>query len=155
MPGQVLAYVRVSSADQNPDRQTAAILDALTSEPDRWFTDHASGASTNRPALEAMLAHTRDEDTLVVASMDRLARSVIDLDQLVTQLTGDGVTVRFLKEALTFQPAVRADPLAGDPHRFGDRLWLSGGCGTGGGQHGACSSMQVSCKSGRCVIRDG
>ncbi|EWS99879.1 transposon Tn21 resolvase [Intrasporangium oryzae NRRL B-24470] len=112
MPGQVLAYVRVSTAEQNPDRQDAAIRDALKGEPERWFTDHASGASTDRPALAALLAHARDEDTLLVASMDRLARSVIDLDRLVIQLTRDGITVRFLKEGLTFQPAVRADPLA-------------------------------------------
>ena len=112
MPGQVLAYVRVSSVDQNPDRQVVVIREALGEEPDRWFTDRASGASTDRPSLTAMLAHARGEDTLVVASMDRLARSVIDLDQLVTRLTGDGVAVRFLKEGLTFQPTVRADPLA-------------------------------------------
>jgi DNA invertase Pin-like site-specific DNA recombinase len=112
MPGQVLAYVRVSMADQTPDRQVSAICDGLRSEPDRWFTDHASGASTDRPALTAMLQHVRDEDTLVVSSMDRLARSVVDLDRLVTQLTGEGVTVRFLKEGLTFQPSTWADPLA-------------------------------------------
>ena len=59
-----------------------------------------------------MLAHVRDEDSIVVASMDRLARSVVDLDRLVTRLTQKGVTVRFLKEGLTFQPTARADPLA-------------------------------------------
>ncbi|MDC5696459.1 recombinase family protein [Intrasporangium calvum] len=112
MPGQVLAYVRVSTNDQSPDRQFTAIRDALPGEPDRWFTDRASGASTDRPALRSMLGHARDEDTIIVASMDRLARSVIDLDQLVTNLTRDGVAVCFLKEGLTFQPAVRADPLA-------------------------------------------
>lgn len=112
MAGQVLAYVRVSTADQNPARQVTALRDALGGEPDRWFTDHASGASTDRAALTAMLQHARDEDTLVVSSMDRLARSVVDLDRLVTQLTGEGVTVRFLKEGLIFQPTSRADPLA-------------------------------------------
>lgn len=59
-----------------------------------------------------MLTHVRDEDLIVVASMDRLARSVVDLDQLVSRLTARGVTVRFLKEALVFEPAERADPLA-------------------------------------------
>ena len=44
--------------------------------------------------------------------MDRLARSVVDLDQLVTRLTREGVTVRFLKEGLAFRPTSRADPLA-------------------------------------------
>ena len=59
-----------------------------------------------------MLAHVRDQDTVVVASMDRLARSVVDLDRLVTRAHGRGVTIRFLKEGLTFQAAGQADPLA-------------------------------------------
>lgn len=112
MTGQILGYVRVSSVDQNPERQVVAIQTALGGEPDRWFTDRASGGSTERPALAAMLAHVRDEDTIVVASMDRLARSVVDLDRLVSRLTSRGVTVRFLKEGLMFQPAAQADPLA-------------------------------------------
>jgi DNA invertase Pin-like site-specific DNA recombinase len=59
-----------------------------------------------------MLAHVREGDVIVVASMDRLARSVVDLDQLVSRLTGSGVMIRFLKEALMFQAAGQADPLA-------------------------------------------
>lgn len=112
MPGQVIGYVRVSTVDQNPERQLNAIRAAIGAEPERWFTDRASGGSTARPSLAAMLAHVRDQDTIVIASMDRLARSVVDLDQLVTQLTSRGVTVRFLKEGLTFQAAGQADPLA-------------------------------------------
>lgn len=112
MPGQVIGYVRVSTVDQNPERQLNAIRVAVGAEPERWFSDHASGGSTARPALTAMLAHVRDQDVIVVASMDRLARSVVDLDQLVTQLTGRGVSIRFVKEGLTFQAAGVADPLA-------------------------------------------
>jgi DNA invertase Pin-like site-specific DNA recombinase len=113
MPGQIIGYVRVSTVDQNPERQLNTIRAAVGAEPDRWFTDRASGGSTARCALAAMLVHVRDQDTIVVASMDRLARSVVDLDQLVTQLTDRGVTVRFLKEGLTFQAAAgQADPLA-------------------------------------------
>ncbi|MFC7489448.1 MULTISPECIES: recombinase family protein [unclassified Knoellia] len=112
MPGQVIGYVRVSTVDQNPDRQIIAIQAALGSEPDRWFTDHSSGGSTDRPALSAMLTHLRDQDVIVVSSMDRLARSVVDLDQLVSRLTARGVTVRFLKEGLSFQATGKADPLS-------------------------------------------
>ena len=112
MPGQVIGYVRVSTVDQNPERQIIAIQAAIGAEPDRWFTDHSSGGSTDRPALTTMLAHVRDQDLIMVASMDRLARSVVDLDQLVTRLTGRGVTVRFLKEGLIFQATSQADPLA-------------------------------------------
>ncbi len=112
MPGQVIGYIRVSSVDQNPERQIIAIQAALGSEPDRWFTDHSSGGTTDRPALSAMLTHVREQDVIVVASMDRLARSVVDLDQLVSDLTARAVIVRFIKEGLIFQASGGADPLA-------------------------------------------
>jgi len=67
MSGQQVGYTRVSSLDQNPDRQ----LDGVAL--DRMFTDSASGRSTARPQLEAMLAFVRDGDTVVVHSMDRLS----------------------------------------------------------------------------------
>jgi len=63
----------VCSLDQNPDRQ----LDGVA--VDRTFTDSASGRSTARPQLEAMLAFVRDGDTVLVHSMDRLARNLDDL----------------------------------------------------------------------------
>ena len=95
--GQNIGYVRVSSVGQNTARQ----LDGM--ELDRVFTDKASGKNTDeRPALAQMLAHVREGDTLHVHSMDRLARNVEDLRQLVNQLTDKGVEVKFAKEGLTF-----------------------------------------------------
>jgi Resolvase, N terminal domain len=66
------------------------------------FTDHASGRDTNRPQFQAMRAHVREGDELVVHSMDRLARSLVDLRRTVDELTAEGVWVRFVKEGLTF-----------------------------------------------------
>ena len=94
--GQRVGYVRVSTVDQNPDRQLEGV--AL----DRVFTDKASGKDTKRPELDALLAYVRDGDTVVVHSMDRLARNLEDLRRLVRELTGRGVRVEFVKEALTF-----------------------------------------------------
>lgn len=94
--GKLIGYVRVSAADQNTVRQ----LDGI--QLDKVFTDHASGKSTERPALEQMLSFVREDDTVVVHSMDRLARNVEDLLRLVRGLTGKGVTVKFVKEGLTF-----------------------------------------------------
>jgi len=94
--GQRVGYTRVSSLDQNTDRQ----LDGVAL--DRTFTDNASGRSTARPQLEAMLAFVRDGDTVLVHSMDRLARNLDDLRALVRTLTVRGVRVQFLKEQLTF-----------------------------------------------------
>jgi len=96
MSGQQVGYTRVSSLDQNPARQ----LDGVA--VDRTFTDSASGRSTARPQLEAMLAFVRDGDTVVVHSMDRLARNLDDLRELVRKLTARGVRVQFVKEQLTF-----------------------------------------------------
>jgi DNA invertase Pin-like site-specific DNA recombinase len=94
--GQVVGYVRVSTVDQNTERQ----LDGITL--DKVFTDHASGKDTDRPQFQAMLSHVRDGDELVVHSMDRLSRSTVDMLNTVESLTKRGVTVRFVKESLTF-----------------------------------------------------
>lgn len=102
--GQTVGYVRVSTADQNTDRQ----LDGF--QLDKVFTDHASGKDTNRPALTECLGYVRQGDELVVHSMDRLARSLVDLRQTVDHLTEKGVRVRFAKENLTFGDT--SDPCA-------------------------------------------
>ena len=96
MSGQQIGYVRVSSFDQNPQRQ-------LENVPvDRVFTDKASGENTRRPQLEALLTFARDGDTVIVHSMDRLARNLDDLRQIVQKLTGRGIRIEFVKEGLTF-----------------------------------------------------
>lgn len=94
--GQRVGYVRVSTLDQNTERQ----LEGVT--VDRTFTDKASGKDTDRPQLVAALEYVREGDTLVCHSMDRLARNVEDLRRLVRELTGRGVAVQFVKESLTF-----------------------------------------------------
>lgn len=94
--GQRIGYIRVSSVDQNTDRQ----LDGL--DLDRTFTDKASGKDANRPALQEALRYVRDGDTLYVHSLDRLARNVDDLRRIVTDATERGVRVEFVKERLSF-----------------------------------------------------
>ena len=96
--GKRIGYVRVSSADQNDARQ----LDGV--RLDKSFTDKASGKDTNRPQLKAMLDFVRDGDVIFVHSMDRLSRSLSDLQRVVEDLTGNGITITFVKESLTFEP---------------------------------------------------
>src|SRR3954465_11067348 len=96
MSGQRIGYVRVSSLDQNPARQLEDI------PLDRTFVDTASGKDVRRPQLEALLSFVREGDTVVVHSMDRLARNLDDLRRLVRTLTGRGVRIEFVKEGLTF-----------------------------------------------------
>jgi len=96
MNGQRIGYIRVSSLDQNPDRQLEQI------PVDRTFTDHASDKDVARPQLDALLRFARERDTVVVHSMDRLARNLDDLRQIVRVLTGRGIRVEFVKEGMTF-----------------------------------------------------
>lgn len=100
-----IGYVRVSSVDQNTERQ----LDGITL--DKVFTDKASGKSADRPQLAAALDYVRDGDTLIVHSMDRLARNTEDLLRIVRELTAKQVSVEFIKERLTFN-GQSDDPMA-------------------------------------------
>src|SRR5947208_1021339 len=102
--GQRIGYVRVSTADQNVERQ----LDGI--ELDRVFTDKASGKDTKRPKLQAALEYLRDGDQLFVHSMDRLARNTEDLLRTVRELNERSVSVTFMKENLTFSG--KRDPIA-------------------------------------------
>jgi DNA invertase Pin-like site-specific DNA recombinase len=94
--GQRVGYQRVSTLDQNMARQ----LDGI--ELDKVFTDRASGKDTDRPQLARAIDYVREGDTLVVHSMDRLARNLEDLRRVVRELTAQGVRVEFSKENLTF-----------------------------------------------------
>ena len=93
---QRIGYVRVSTIEQNTDRQLEGI------ELDQSFTDKASGKDTSRPQLEALLKFVRQGDLVIVHSMDRLARNLDDLRKIVADLTRRGVQIQFVKESLTF-----------------------------------------------------
>ena len=94
--GKLVGYRRVSTVDQNCDRQLEGM------ELDRVFEDKVSGATVKRPGLEQCLEYLREDDTLVVHSIDRLARSLGDLERMVQELNDRGVTIRFVKEGLVF-----------------------------------------------------
>ena len=91
-----VAYRRVSTIDQNTDRQLA------DESFDKVFEDKASAKDTNRPQLQAMIEFVREGDTVVVHSIDRLARNLADLESLIQQFNAKEVTVAFRKESLTF-----------------------------------------------------
>lgn len=96
MTGQRIGYKRVSSIDQNTGRQLEGIA------VNKVFEDKLSGKDRSRPQLDACMAFCREGDTLVVHSMDRLARNLMDLQQVVKELTSKGVAVEFVKEHLLF-----------------------------------------------------
>lgn len=102
--GQRIGYRRVSTLDQNTERQLDGVpLDIV-------FEDKASGKDAKRPQLQAALKHARAGDVFICHSMDRLARNLDDLRRIVDDLTGRGVAVQFVKEGMNFTG--KDDPMA-------------------------------------------
>jgi len=95
--GQIVGYRRVSTKGQNLARQE------LPDVTGRVFEEKLSGANRDRPALHEMLAYIRDGDEVHVHSIDRLARSLTDLNNIVTEINSKGASIRFLSEQLHFQ----------------------------------------------------
>ena len=78
--GEKIAYIRVSSVDQNESRQKEALKNHNI---DKWFIEKISGKDTNRPELQKMLEYIREGDTVYIHDFSRLARSTKDLLELV------------------------------------------------------------------------
>lgn len=97
MSGKKIAYIRVSSKDQNTDRQ-----EDLIAECDKAFTDKCTGSTKKRPELEKLINYVREGDTVYAHSIDRLARNLKDLQELIDLFNEKGVSVVFKKESLTF-----------------------------------------------------
>ena len=88
--------LRVSSEGQNLDRQELGKVDKV-------FEEKLSGRSAkDRPALQAMIDYAREGDAVVVYSIDRLARDLRDLQDIIGTLADKGVSLSFLSERLTF-----------------------------------------------------
>lgn len=97
LTGTLIGYGRVSTSGQNLDRQRRALTVAGCA---KVFYDTGSGRDADRPELAACRAYLRPGDTLVVASLDRLSRSLADLIALVAELRRQEVGFRSLHEAL-------------------------------------------------------
>lgn len=96
MTGKRIGYIRVSSFEQNPERQLEGI------DLDKKFIDTASGKDVNRPAFIELLNYVREDDLIIVHSMDRLARNLDDLRSIVQKLTSKKIQIQFIKENLIF-----------------------------------------------------
>lgn len=93
----IVGYARVSSVDQNLDRQ---LVQLKAENVEKVFVDKISGKNLDRPGFSSMMEYVNEGDILVICSMDRLARSLMDLLNVTRTLQAKGVTVRFLKEKL-------------------------------------------------------
>ena len=86
-----IGYARVSSKEQHLDRQLAALKDV-----DKLFADKLSGANTNRPELQKMLAYIREGDIVLVTELDRLGRNNQDLTKIMNTIQNKGATLDVL-----------------------------------------------------------
>lgn len=96
-----IGYARVSSDEQNPVVQLAALESAGC---ERVFEDRADGVTPERPGLEQALGAARVGDELVVWRLDRIGRSLPHLVKLIDHLRESGVTFRSLSESIETKP---------------------------------------------------
>lgn len=92
-----VGYVRVSTVEQNEDRQVAALK---PHQIEKWFIDKCSGKNTDRPQFKAMLDYIREGDTVYVEDFSRLSRSVADLLRILQDFDARGIRMVSLKECM-------------------------------------------------------
>ena len=92
-----IAYIRVSTIDQNEERQIKAME---KDDIKKYFIEKVSAKDTNRPKLLEMMDFARDGDTIYIKDFSRLARSTQDLLDIVKKLDAKGVKLKSLKENL-------------------------------------------------------
>ena len=93
-----VGYIRVSTTDQKTARQ----LDKIRSTLNKIFEEKISAKDTKRPKLQECLNYLRDGDTLHVHSIDRLARNLKDLEQIIEEVNGKNAVIHLHKENLIF-----------------------------------------------------
>lgn len=94
---KTFGYIRVSTAAQNLDRQTDALVGAGI-DPADIYADKISGVKTTRPGLDDLLSRVREGDRIQVVSLDRLGRSALHVLSTIAELEERGVTVLSLKD---------------------------------------------------------
>lgn len=104
--GQIVAYIRVSTIDQDTARQHE-----LAERADEVYEEKESGEDiAGRPELQKALKYLRAGDTLIVWAVDRLTRSFVDLDRIIRELRGRGVSIEFVSEGMKFPAGQEIDP---------------------------------------------
>ncbi|MCC4818654.1 hypothetical protein BCU85_08470 [Vibrio lentus] len=98
-----IGYKRVSTTDQNTDRQLVGL------ELDKVFEEYCSASTTDRPVWSECLNYLREGDKLYIHSLDRICRSGAgDAVAIVEQLTTKQVSIEFIKEGLSFNSTMSA-----------------------------------------------
>lgn len=98
-----VAYVRVSTIEQNEARQIEALKEF---DIDKWFVEKMSGKDTDRPEFKAMMDYVREGDELYVMDLSRLSRSTTDFMQTMDKLQAKNVKLISLKEKIDTNSAM-------------------------------------------------
>lgn len=96
MIGKRIGYKRVSTVDQNPERQLEGV------SVDKIFIDYCTGRTIDRPEFNKMIEYAREDDLIIVHSMDRLSRNTQGLRHIIDDLTTRNIQIQFMKENLIF-----------------------------------------------------
>ena len=124
--GKNIAYVRVSTVEQNEARQREALGKYNI---DKWFIEKASGKDMNRPKLQEMLEYVREDDTVYVLEFSRLGRSTADLLSIVQKIEEAGA--KFVSTKENFDTSTPTGHLqmtmmaASPPHARREDSWVS------------------------------
>lgn len=110
--GKVACYLRVSTADQNLDRQREATTDYAETRLDadlvdiQSYQDKSTGTNTKRNGYKDMMADVTagEIDAVVANSVSRIARSIRDLDRTAERITENGAELHIISEGLTMLP---------------------------------------------------
>jgi DNA invertase Pin-like site-specific DNA recombinase len=105
-----LGYGRVSTIKQDLEIQIQKLLDNGVKEED-IFIEKQSGSIRNRVQLKNLMSHVREGDLVYVTKIDRLARSIIDLNDIVNELYSRNVSITFIDDSMTFKAGEKKEPL--------------------------------------------
>lgn len=104
-----IGYARVSTVGQDYETQREILED---NGCEKIYKEKMTGTSTaQRTELKKLLDHVRADDEVYITKIDRLARSITDLNKIVQQLTDKGVSVHFISEGMTFKPDDKASSM--------------------------------------------
>lgn len=93
----LIGYARVSTEDQNLDRQIDALI-AAGVDKRNIYKEKITGTKTDRPELHKMLNELQHGDIIIISELTRLSRSTKDLFKLVEIINGHGANIKSLKE---------------------------------------------------------
>lgn len=105
-----IGYARVSTVGQDLDTQIEKLIQFGVDEKNIFIEKVTGKSRKNRKALQEAIHFARTGDTILVTKIDRLARSILDLNEIVLELNENGVSIHFIDHNMIFQAGAEQDP---------------------------------------------